>query len=96
MKTIEFDEENLRETADVLSVINPVIADSNWGGVDETIRHMKNVAHATNWSRYGYVSTLGYVLSAYRIDKNTIGIKASISPFTIKSFFERTKQKEAV
>jgi len=93
-KTIEFDEENLHETADVVCMLNPHAA--AYGGVDALVDHMKNAAETTNWSRYGYVSTLGYVLSAYHIDKNTLGIKASVSAYTVKTFLQRNKQKEAV
>ena len=91
MKNIEFDEENLRETAEVVCVLNPHAAVL---GVDSLIRNMKNSANTTKWNRYGYLSILGYVLSAYHIDKTTLGIKASVSAYTVKTFLESNKQKE--
>lgn len=93
MKTIEFDDQNLLEVAEVIKVINPYL--SGWE-LHTIINSMKNTANTTNWNRYGYVSILGYVLSAYHIDKNTLGIKASVSSFTIKTFLENSVEKKKV
>jgi deoxyribodipyrimidine photolyase-like uncharacterized protein len=93
MNMLEFDEENLVETAKAVLLVNPFVSDMS---VDQLVQRMKDTANRTNWSKYGYVSTLGFVLTAYPLDKKTTGIKASVSAFSVIRAMEALKTKETV
>lgn len=88
MINIEFDDEEMMETAFVVMAINPAVSDMS---VQQLVENMKRTANSSFNARRKteYVSTYGYVLTLYKADKDTFMVKPSVSAFTVKSYLER-------
>ena len=88
MINIDFDEEDMMETALVVRAINPHVSDMT---PEQLVENMKRTANSSFNTRRKteYVSTYGYVLTLYKADKNTYMVKPSVSAFTVKSYLER-------
>lgn len=87
MINIEYDDEDMLETARVIRAVNP---HAHTMTVAQIVDHMKYTADGVFNQRRKteYVSTLGYVLTLYKADKNTFMIKPSVSAFTVESFLK--------
>jgi hypothetical protein len=81
-----FDDDTLRETAEMLFMINPYTQHMS---IDEIVQHMKRTASESLTRKLGYVSTLGYVLTAYSRLDGDIGVKASIASYTLKEYIQK-------
>lgn len=82
----EFDEHNLRETAEVVIAINPYAEGFT---VDGLIAEMKELAMDSLNEDNTYVSILGYVLTGYVVEYGAIGVKASISSFVVRDLLKK-------
>lgn len=80
-----FDEQNLRETAEAVIALNPFAEAFT---VEKLIEEMKGTAADSLDEDLGYVSILGYVLSAYNAEYGRIGVKASVSSFLVKEYIK--------
>jgi len=82
-----FDYDELRETAEVVLKINP--STDGWT-VNDMVQRMEDDARRTLHEPKGYLSTYGYVLTAFPyLDTGKIGIKASVNSYTIASYLGR-------
>ena len=92
---LTFDDKELRSVAESLRILNP---HTKGFSVDSLVSHMKSTAEQC-YSRdrnFGYVSTLGYVLTIFHFDDGkTPGgvptIKASISEYTVAEYLKRAR-----
>jgi hypothetical protein len=82
----DFDEQNLRETAEVVIAINPFVEVQP---VERLMAEMKKLAMDSLDEDNTYVSTRGYMLTGYVVEYGTIGVKASISSFVVKEFLKK-------
>lgn len=81
-----FDDENLRETAEVIQILNPYARDRT---TESLMDHMRRTASESLDNSMGYVSTLGYTLSAYKSSDGQIGVKASVATHMIKDWLKK-------
>ena len=90
---IQFDEDNLLETAKVVIQVNEYMRDQT---PQNMVEHMKRTAYSSGSKDLGYVSTAGYVLSFFKgANDNEICVKASISTHTVERFLEKSYAKLA-
>lgn len=80
-----FDESNLKETAEAVIRINSFTKEFTVQGL---IDHMKITAQDFFTYNLGYISTYGYVLNAYRDENGDVGIKASVSSYTVLEYMK--------
>ena len=88
MINIDFDDEDMMETALAVRAINPAVSDMT---PEQLVENMKRTANSSFNTRRKteYVSTYGYVLTLYKADKDTYMVKPSVSAFTVMSYLER-------
>lgn len=86
----DFDEQNLRETAEVVIAINPFVEVQP---VERLMAEMKKLAMDSLDEDNTYVSTRGYMLTGFVVEYGKIGVKASISSFVVKEFLKTKKGK---
>jgi len=82
---LTFDENNLRETAEVVIRINPHLEGFE---VDQVMRMMRRDAENCydENNNFGYLSTFGYVLTLYTGSNDKPAIKASVNSYTVMTF----------
>jgi len=84
---IIFDDDELRQTAEVVQVINP-FAPPN---IDDLVRIMKDTAEEWLSSTTGYVSTYGFVLSGFKMAGEEVRVKSSVCAGTLALYLEKRK-----
>ena len=91
---IEFDMDSLQDTAEALKIMNPKYLES-WG-LDTTERIVSEMMHVARSNlgpkKMGYVSTGGFVLTAYTNPYDKFAVKASVSAFCAKEFAQKLKK----
>lgn len=85
-----FDMENLRDTADVVRVLNP---HAEHFTTKELVEQMISTAREARLETdLGYVSTRGFMLSAFKCARDErIHIKASVSSYCVASYLKEKK-----
>ena len=95
---LTFDEDNLRDVAEVLIKINPSLDGFYVDYVMDRMRANAEQCYAEN-PNFGYFSIHGYVLTPYNGYDDKPSIKASICAYTVMTFLEdnrlRLKKKTA-
>lgn len=84
--TLEFDDANLESVANLILITNPHAAD-RWD-LSGLIFNMRAMAAGNVSEKLGFVSTAGYMLTYFRADGDTIGVRASITGFNVQKFLE--------
>ena len=92
MPKYRFDFDEMLETAKVLLVLNPSVEGMT---PMELVSHMESRAYQNLTKPQGYLSTYGYVLTAFPYPgTDEIGIKASISAYTVRQYLTHRAAKE--
>ena len=89
---LKFDEDNLRDVAEVVIQINPSAE-----GMEVEYLMAKMRANAIECfeenNNFGYLSTYGYVLTLYNDPWGNPSIKASVNVYTVKTFLEDNRYR---
>jgi hypothetical protein len=95
---LTFDEDNLRDVAEVLIKINPSLDGFYVDYVMDRMRANAEKCYAED-PNFGYFSIYGYVLTLYNGYDDKPSIKASICAYTVMTFLKdnrlRLKKKAA-
>jgi len=77
-----FDLDSMRETADCIRSLNSFVSDMNR---EQLMEHMIRTANDSDLkTKLGYVGIYGYLLTAYPVYKDRVGIRASVSAYLVK------------
>ena len=84
---LKFDEDNLRDVAEVLIKINPSLDGFYVDYVMDRMRANAEQCYAAD-PNFGYFSIHGYVLTLYNGDGDKPCIKASVCAYTVMTFLK--------
>lgn len=85
MTTLVFDEDNLLETAQMVRCLNEHVADMP---AEYLVEHMRWTARVLN-DKLGFVSTGGYMLTAYKTESGEVAVRASVTSYNVRKGLER-------
>lgn len=86
MTTLRFDEDNLADTAAMVRCLNEYVADMT---VPQLVEHMRHTANASLGDTLGFVSTAGYMLTAFRNLSGEVEVRASVTTYNVRKGLER-------
>lgn len=83
---LQFDETNLREVARAIRVMNPSAANYPEQSLVDNMK-MHGQAEFSHTGSFGYMTTLGWVLSCYPVGEST-HCRASVSSYTAAKYLK--------